>query len=330
MDSSDPGQRGTTAAGRLQFSLHTLLVGTSVVAMYLAGLFYVRAPLAGAIRQAAGQGYSLWRFLAFFCLIALLSLVPLMLVALARACARRLATHDRASEPIARRWPNVFAPLRLLWVPADCTPGWIEALSVALASSVSVVILWPLVREVGHWIALGTLGKWPGLWPYIGRTAGTLARPIYWTSLWHWELCSMGRWWLLFAALAALWFLALLPLRARRSGPSASVLLRRLLMFAPWIIVLEIAFLAGVWPVEPRVVPEPSTGFVVGIFSWDLWHWDCWRNGEWLVRGGVPTLMAGTVFFRNVLEWTWAASCCGALLLVPVALMLSIATSVLY
>jgi hypothetical protein len=46
--------------------------------------------------------------------------------------------------------------------------------------------------------------------------------------------------------------------------------LARFLAFAPWFIFLELALLIGVWIESPNTIPEPSTGFVVGIFSWDL------------------------------------------------------------
>ena len=99
---------------------------------------------------------------------------------------------------------------------------------------------------------------------------------------------------------------------------------------APWLIVLEVAFLIGVWIESPNTVPEPSTGFVVGIFSWDLWHWDCWLDRGWLIRGALPTFIAGFVFFASVLRWWRVASVIAALVLVPVALLLSVACTVAY
>ena len=107
-------------------------------------------------------------------------------------------------------------------------------------------------------------------------------------------------------------------------------MLSRFLAFAPWLVVLEMSFLIGVWLRGPTTVPEPSTGFVVGIFSWDLWHWDCWLDRGWLVRGAVPTLLAGYVFFARVLRWPRPAALVAAAVLVPLALMLSVACTVAY
>jgi hypothetical protein len=102
------------------------------------------------------------------------------------------------------------------------------------------------------------------------------------------------------------------------------------MLFAPWLLVLEVTFLIGVWIKLPILVPEPSTGFVVGIFSWDLWHWDCWIDHGWLIRGAIPTFIAGCVFFGRVLNWHWLVAMVAAVILVPIALTLSVACTVAY
>ena len=152
----------------------------------------------------------------------------------------------------------------------------------------------------------------------------------YWLRLWQWEAWSAGRWWLLFGAILLAWLALSIPLRRRLKLEPATATLARFLSFAPWIIVLEFAFLIGVWIKTPSVVPEPSTGFVVGIFSWDLWHWDCWLDREWLIRGALPTFVAGAVFFMGVLRWRWPIAVVAAIILIPIALMLSVACTVAY
>lgn len=77
-------------------------------------------------------------------------------------------------------------------------------------------------------------------------------------------------------------------------------------------------------------VPEPSTLFVEGIFSWDRWHWDCWRGVVWVFRGFIPVLATATVFFRAVFGWPIPVSLAAAALSVPAALTLSVAWEVLY
>lgn len=140
----------------------------------------------------------------------------------------------------------------------------------------------------------------------------------------------MGRWWLLFGTITLLWVAVSLPLKRWLKIGSTLGILARFLAFAPWFIVLEVAFLIGVWINSPNTVPEPSTGFVVGIFSWDLWHWDCWLDRGWLIRGALPTSLAGTVFFAGVVQWRWPFAFFAAMLLVPVALMMSVACTVAY
>jgi len=160
--------------------------------------------------------------------------------------------------------------------------------------------------------------------------SSAFAEPGYWYRSWHWEVWAVSRWWLLFGGLTLTWIVASLPVRQWLQPESAWQTLRRLLAFAPWLIMLEVAFLIGVWVEGEPTVPEPSTGFVVGIFSWDLWHWDSWLDRGWLLRGALPTLFAGTFFFRYVLRWPWWAAALAATFLIPPALLLSIACMVAY
>lgn len=147
--------------------------------------------------------------------------------------------------------------------------------------------------------------------------------------MWRWELWSLCRWWLLFGGATATWTLIVVPFQSDRRT-FISNLYARLLAFAPWLIVLEIIFLFGVWAGGSNVVPEPSTGFVVGIFEWDLWHWDCWRDPTWLKRGGLVSLGVGYLFCRTVLRWWRLPSIIFAVSLIPISIWLSIATTVGY
>jgi len=222
----------------------------------------------------------------------------------------------------------------------DDAPSLAAGACVAILSSLVVVGLWPILREVGLQFAIAS--KEPELFTWE-RAASSIIECAtsrrYWWRLWQWEAWSLSRWWLLFGGIAAAWMVIgeLAGWRrvshreeASRSPRNASgwPTLARLLAFAPWLVLLEMTFLVGVWISSPNTVPEPSTGFVVGIFSWDLWHWDCWLNREWLIRGAIPSLVVGYVFFRQVTAWPRSAAAIGAMALIPVAIAWSVACTV--
>jgi hypothetical protein len=133
--------------------------------------------------------------------------------------------------------------------------------------------------------------------------ANTLA---YWRRTGAWEAWSITRWWLLFGALSMF-------------APNRR--LCRLMLFAPWITVLEILFLAGVWFVFDSVVPEPSTLFT-GFGELSLWA-DAGQR-IWLVRSLLPTMLAGTIFFRAIIGWRLRSALLAGIALAPVGLILSV------
>jgi hypothetical protein len=217
---------------------------------------------------------------------------------------------------------------------AKC-PSLRDSLLIAAIYSLTLVGLWPALREIGLQISMATFhsGGWTltSAWQSFAEAMGSGG---YWLRLIQWETWSLGRWWLLFGLLTLL-VLAVSQLVSRllsRPGWRQPVTetLARWLAIAPWLVVLEMAFLIGVWVRSPNTVPEPSTGFVVGIFNWGLWHWDAWLDRDWLVRGALPTIVVASVYFVQVARWPWWAALVAAILLVPVALLLSIATTVAY
>jgi hypothetical protein len=227
----------------------------------------------------------------------------------------------------------LLRPVQLLGQP-DNAPPLLAGSIIALLSTLTLVGLWPLLREVGGTLTLVALQPIPDYTYSLNDATRSVVEafssPRYWFRLWQWELWAVGRWWLLFGTLSLVWLAAAAPFGLRAQKTRVRDAFARLLAFAPWFIVLEVLFLAGVWVHSPSTVPEPSTGFVVGIFSWDLWHWDCWLNREWLIRGALPTFAVGLVFFRRVLGWWWFAAVVAALCLIPVALTLSIASTVAF
>lgn len=236
-----------------------------------------------------------------------------------RASALQVATDSR----LVRGSLTVLGLLGLRHAVGEVS--WRRSLAVALIYSGVAIGLWPLVREAGLIIALL---KTDGLDVprYVSRLWLEATHSLaFWQRLWKWEAWSLARWWLLFSALTLAWVAATGVFSRSRAQA-----VPRLLAFAPWIVLLELAMLVGVWLQQSNVVPEPSTGFVVGIFNWGLWHWDAWLDRFWLVRTTVPWLVIGTLFFRQVLGWRWKWSAMATVLLLPVAIWLSIATSVAY
>ncbi len=209
-------------------------------------------------------------------------------------------------------------------------PSLAVGAAVAAVSMITLIGLWPAVREFGLAFSMLSAHLNEAAWRYLQDIYSMVADQELWTRLWSWELWAVGRWWLLFGTLTLLWLTISLVRSREARMPHMLNTLARLLAFAPWLIVLEMTFLIGVWLHSSNTVPEPSTGFVVGIFSWDLWHWDCWLNREWLIRGAVPTMVVGYMFFTQVLRWRWPLAVVAAVLLVPVALWLSIAGTVAF
>jgi len=228
--------------------------------------------------------------------------------------------------------------------------GW--PLSVTCFVTVLLIAAWSIVRDTalvaGLRLTMPELGRrpeWPfpitaQQYPHIKRLAG-------------WEAWSLFRWWLLFGGVTRL----LVAGRAggmggaggpatRRGGQqedgegsrSSAEASKRLLWFFPWLIVMELGQLGGVWLLFGGfgIIPEPSTMFA----AWDP------GSGSlglpltifvtltvfvyWVGRSTIPTLVVGTAFFRGVGRWSWRRAFVGALRLIPAAALLSSIWSALY
>ncbi len=318
MTADSPSQRDTAPSRRRwQFSLRAMLVFVLVAA--IVSKIVVRFP-----RQST-----------FTLSMTLLVLLPLVIIALRRAPFVRLGTmaDDRCPPdgPIAGM---LLRPLRFLglWQP-EKPPSLAAGLATALISSMVLVGLWPLIRAIGQPLSLVTLQTTKEGFTWVDATHSmmTVFSPgKHWVQIWQWEAWSLSRWWLLFGALVLAWLAVSAPFKRWLKTERASSTLARFLAFAPWFILLEVVYLIGVWIACPRIASEPSSGFVVGIFSWDMWYWDCWLDRGWLIRGALPTFVTASVFFVEVLRWRWPYAVVAALVLVPIGLMLSVACSVAY
>ena len=138
-----------------------------------------------------------------------------------------------------------------------------------------------------------------------------------WIWLSVWEIWSLSRLWVPFAILT----LVLSGIRGDiRMG------LRRLLLFAPWLIVLELAFLfLGTFICS--CIPEPSTLF---YSDWEYVRWQTLVNAFWLKRAAVPSLIVGVFFLRYVISMRWRSALPLALLVYPLVALVTILWSILY
>lgn len=304
----------TNSNERARFGLRGIFATTTALAVVLA--VAVQIPSA-AFQQAIRTAPYLFVF------SALLALIPLTCVSLVGVAISCVLPAARLSPERGGRF-LLWAPHRFVWQFGKTEPPtWTVSLIIAFTCTVVTSLLWALLRELGLTVSL-TLSE--------GLSAGKhefQLIPLFRGRLTQWEFYAILRWWCFFGLLTAVWLVVAWPLRYRWNLEPMSACVRRLLAFAPWLVVLEIAFLIGIWTRSANVVPEPSTLFAEGIFSWNLWHWDCWKGADWINRGMVPTFAIATLFYSYALRWRWAPAIAAAACSVPLALMLSVAWSLL-
>lgn len=306
---------------RRRFTLRSIFIATTALAIVCAVVAQVPpADLLRAIKYSPV-------LVLFTVLLALVPLTIANLVCVGVACIR--STKNATADDRSRL--HVLLPHRLLWQAGTAEPpSWKSSVTIAVTCTLITVLLWPLLRELGLAIAQMVARNVAAGMPTLEEIPKLMVTPAFLWRLSRWEMFSISRWWYVFSLLMIAWFLISWPWRDRFQLEPISATVRRLLAFAPWLVVIEVAFLVGVWTLTAQVVPEPSTGFVEGIFSWNLWHWDCWKGRVWIGRGLVPTFIIGSLFFMTVLHWRWPAAIAAAACLVPLALMLSVAWMVLY
>lgn len=244
----------------------------------------------------------------------------------------RSRNHNQPSSPsLARlRWGGwVLAPLEYENMAEDGSGR--RACFVAVSTLVLTMTLWGIIKSVSMMlIGLPTVHDLK-----ISRYEWLAFRwrELGWADLdwWKWNLlwafCSQIHWWLHFAALGfyAGYLKYILGHEIR-----SKAWMHHFLLFAPWLMVLDLMLLFATWLLQPNVVPEPSTGFMVGIFNWHLWHWDCWLDRFWLWRAAVPCALVATIFFRKIFGAKWLVSAAGGLATVPLAIMGCIASTLLF
>ena len=202
--------------------------------------------------------------------------------------------------------------------------------TVVLATISLVVLCWRPIRLAGQFFSgVPTFYGTESFSSYLSNSWNwsDWVDPGGWKMNLVWQAGSHLHWWLHFAILgipglcAIALFGCKLKLRDR---------LKRFFLFAPWIALLDLMLLFASWMLKPTTVPEPSTGFVVGIFRWELWQWDCWQDSFWLLRASAPCWLVTAVFFRHVFDFGWQLSAFLGLLCIPMAIAGCIAWTVLF
>ena len=210
-------------------------------------------------------------------------------------------------------------------------PYTVPPASIVVVVTIALTLLaWRPIRIVGQFFSgMPTFYGTESFPSYVADSWSWAewADPLGWKVNLMWEAVSLSHWWLHFAMLGVLGT----SIIAMRGGDwKFKERLRRFLWFAPWVMFLDLMLLVASWMLKPTTVPEPSTGFVVGVFRWELWHWDCWLDSFWLLRATLPCTLVTAVFVRRVCDANWIVSLFVGVLTVPLTISGCIATSVLF
>ena len=232
-------------------------------------------------------------------------------------------------------FPLVFArPLRSFDACASPQRVTLRRAAAFGASAVVLLVLcWPAVRSfIEAMLRAVERGTSPWLQLRAMYRYSLLDFRTTWWRLWVWESWSLLKWLLFFPAVAML-------LPARRPTEPRTLLTRpprqermcRLLLFAPWLAVLEVGLYLGVSLTDFGTVAEPSTTFGdwTATFRHDLYAtWHFWAF--WLGRTVPSVGVVGFVFFRGVTRWRLLPAVAGAAALVLPAVALQITGSDLW
>ena len=271
-------------------------------------------------RQPTAGLYALPMVIFLYLMLAAVDLLATLAVATIR---RRLPD-----------WPEIRrsfeGPSMLLRASRESPDDILPALATAVASTLVLVLAWQAVREwslvAGDFAVTGGAG-WTR--ESIRRDWHAVAHIGYWRRLWTWEAWSLSRWWVFFDGLTVLVLLD----RGLRGGPGGrgrcGLTLQRLLRFTPWLIVLELGFLVGVYYARRAigVVPEPGTFFTTLRYRPTLF---AMPPPFWMDRSTVPLLIVATAYFRSVARWPWVVSLACSAVLVPAGILLSMYWSAMF
>ena len=184
--------------------------------------------------------------------------------------------------------------------------GW--AIVVGSVTTFVTIFGWVVIRDV-------TLAGYFGI--LEGRNGGLYFLSAllnfdrgHWLRMITWEACSFARLWVLFGGITVL-----------LGGRDLRIALRRLLLFAPWMAVLEWALLISGAIVCGNCVPEPAT-------LWPAFDWPDLRF--WVIRSAFPAVVVGYIFMRKVLRWRAMLAAPLAFAFIPLLSLTSVACANLY
>ena len=155
-----------------------------------------------------------------------------------------------------------------------------RAVAVAVVTTTITVFGWAVIRDL-------TLAAYFGI--VEGRDGGMyFLSPLlnfersHWLRQMTWEGCSFLRLWMMFGAVTVL-----------LGGRDLRMALRRLMLFAPWMAVLDwLLLISGL--IFCKCVPEPAT----------LWPGFDWADLPfWVIRSAIPGSIVGYIYLRKVLRW---------------------------
>jgi hypothetical protein len=242
--------------------------------------------------------------------------------------------HISTSAPNARRraiWAFLDWVSRPLRAVENCGDTWAWPVILFLSTLAVFCGLWRLFVIVGVWLSWTANSGWvsvdPLVWSRLSNESITDEREWAWTITY--AAGAMLRWVLLYGVVVAVlsvWW----HVRQTDAPNGRGTMVRRLLLFAPWLAVLEMSLLGMLWATYPLSMPEPSALYLAGVESWDTWNWSCWLDEQWLWRATVPTLVVSIMFLRKVCRLPWWGSLICAPAFVPPAILLSIAWSLLF
>jgi hypothetical protein len=155
-----------------------------------------------------------------------------------------------------------------------------RAVAIALVSTLITIFGWAVIRDLTLAVYFGIVEGRDGGMYFLSPLLSFQRR--HWLRQITWESCSFLRLWVLFGAVTVL-----------LGGRDTRMALRRLMLFAPWMALLDGALLiSGL--LLCKCVPEPAT----------LWPGFDWADLRfWVIRSAIPGSIVGYIYLRRVLRW---------------------------
>ena len=217
MYDGDQAEGGTSEhPQRRQFSIFSILELVAISATLFAAWRQFPDETKWISALPRSIGWTLFLTMVLF-LVVLLFLVSAATWLIGRTISSRGDHLTGEETPLTRSY--LFGVFRFLGLDRSLAqPSVVSGVSIALASSATLILLWPAIRELGLVSALSTLWGFASTRDWasyaIPDALGDLG---HWQRVWRWELWSLCRWWLLFGGTTAIWTLVAVPFQ---KGPT--------------------------------------------------------------------------------------------------------------